>query len=190
VEAKVLEQEDLAVLASLDGLLDLVTDAVVEEGDGLAEELLELLGLSLANAEMGQPRELRQTSSAADGTYDRGKRVLLDLVAVGAAEVRHQDDRGGACRQWMSPVSGSFTWPSIDASARESHAPCSMACLMVGRAATIRCAEGKEAGRGQPEPRLVSGLSQSSLGRRPLTAGLVISPVDLSWGTLKSERAR
>lgn len=45
VESEVFEEEDLSVLAVLDSLLDLVSDAVVEEGDGRAEELLELLGL-------------------------------------------------------------------------------------------------------------------------------------------------
>lgn len=45
MESEVLEEEDLSVLAVLDSLLDLVSDAVVEEGDGRAEELLELLGL-------------------------------------------------------------------------------------------------------------------------------------------------
>lgn len=45
MEAEVLEQEDLTVLAVLDGLLNLTADAVVEERNGLAEELLKLLGL-------------------------------------------------------------------------------------------------------------------------------------------------
>jgi hypothetical protein len=48
VEPQVLEQEDLAVLGVLDGVLDLFSDTVREEGDGLREEFFKLGGLGLS----------------------------------------------------------------------------------------------------------------------------------------------
>jgi hypothetical protein len=53
VEPEVLEEEDLAVLAVLNSLLGGVSDAVVEEGDGLGEELLKLLGLFVYTSTCG-----------------------------------------------------------------------------------------------------------------------------------------
>lgn len=66
VEAEVLQEDNLAVLGLGDVLLGLLSDAVLEEGDGLGDERLELLG-------------------------DGSERVLVDDVTVGAAEVRHED---------------------------------------------------------------------------------------------------
>lgn len=66
VEPQVLQQDHLAVLCLGDLLLDLGADTVIEESDGLAEQLGEL-GL--------------------DGL----ERVLLDLLAVGSAEMGGQD---------------------------------------------------------------------------------------------------
>jgi hypothetical protein len=72
VEPQVLKEEDAALLGLSDGLLRLGTDAVREEGDGLVrEETLEF---------------------GSDGLEG----VLLDDFAVGAAEVRGEDDRVGA----------------------------------------------------------------------------------------------
>lgn len=71
VEAEVLKQDDLATGGAVDGLLDLGADAVLSEGDGLAEQL-------------GQ-----------DGD-DGLKAVLLVDLAVRTAEVGHQDDGLGA----------------------------------------------------------------------------------------------
>lgn len=49
VESQVLEQEDLAVLAVGNGLLNLGANTVRKEGDGLGEEFLELGGLLTGN---------------------------------------------------------------------------------------------------------------------------------------------
>lgn len=74
VVTQVLEQDDLATLGSLAGLLDLLTNTVVEEFDGLTEQLLNLLG-------------------------NRSQGVLgLDLT-VGATQVGHQDDALGTLLQ-------------------------------------------------------------------------------------------
>ena len=71
MEAEVLKEEDLAVLAGENGLLDVLSDAVVEEGDGAAEELAQFL-------------------------RDGLERVLGAGGAVGATKVGHEDDRLGA----------------------------------------------------------------------------------------------
>lgn len=71
MEAEVLKEDDLAVAGLLDVLLNLGADAVVQEGNGLRELLLELLG-------------------------DGSKRVLGVLLAIGTAEVGHEDDGGRA----------------------------------------------------------------------------------------------
>lgn len=71
VVTEVLEQNDRASSRVGAGLLDLGADAVVEESDVGVEQLLELLGNGL-------------------------QRVLLNTLAVGTAEVRHQDDALGA----------------------------------------------------------------------------------------------
>jgi hypothetical protein len=67
VEAEVLEEDDLAVLGAVHGLLDLLADAVVCESHALAEELLEL-------------------------GNNRLEAVLLVGLAIRAAEVGHEDD--------------------------------------------------------------------------------------------------
>jgi hypothetical protein len=72
VEPKVLEEEHLAVLAGEDGLLDFVTDAVGQEGNVALEQLGELGG-------------------------DGFEGVLGAGLAVGAAEMRHEDDRLCTC---------------------------------------------------------------------------------------------
>ena len=54
VESEVLEEEDLAVLAVLDGLLGLGTDTVREESDGLAEQLGELVGLQRSSESVSE----------------------------------------------------------------------------------------------------------------------------------------
>lgn len=76
----------------------------------------------------------------------------------------------------------------------EWDAPLSMACLMVGRAATIRCERyvqeemtgtlGQAGSEGASVSLNPGNRSEIDSNRR--TAGLVIAPVDLSWGTLKS----
>lgn len=71
VEAEVLEEHNGAIVSLGDNVLDLGADAVGGEGDGLAEQLLEL-------RDDGLERVL-----GVDGT-------------VGAAEVGHEDDRLGA----------------------------------------------------------------------------------------------
>ena len=71
VETKVLQQDHLTVARGVDRVLDLLADAVLGEDDGLAQQLLEL-GL------------------------DRLQAVLGVDLAVGTAEVRHEDDRLGA----------------------------------------------------------------------------------------------
>lgn len=71
VESEVLEENDLTVLGVGNLLLDLGADTVVEEDDGLAEQLGEL-GL------------------------DRLQGVLLNSLAVGSAEMRGEDDSLGA----------------------------------------------------------------------------------------------
>lgn len=100
VEAEVLKEEDLSVLALVDSLGDVVTNAVGEELDVLAKKLLKLLG-------------------------DRLEGELFLLCAIGAAEVRHENDRLGTCASDLRPK------PVYDL-------PLSMAYLMVGRAAWIR----------------------------------------------------
>lgn len=47
VEPQVLEEEDLSILAVLDSLLGLGSNAVGKEGDRLGKELLKLLGLEV-----------------------------------------------------------------------------------------------------------------------------------------------
>ena len=69
VEAEILEEEDLAGLERGGGGLGRGADAVVGEGDGATQEALELGG---------------------DGT----ERELVDALAVGTAQVGHQDDAG------------------------------------------------------------------------------------------------
>ena len=71
METQVLEENDTAVLGVVDGLLDLGADTVVGEGDLLADELLELSNNGL-------------------------QRVLLVDLAVGTAEVGHEDNGLGA----------------------------------------------------------------------------------------------
>ena len=69
VEAEVLEQQDLAGLERGGGGLGDGADAILGEGDGAAQQALELGG-------------------------DGAQRELVDALAVGTAEVRHQDDAG------------------------------------------------------------------------------------------------
>lgn len=71
VEAQVLKENDLTTGGLVDSLLDLLADAVFREDDALAEQLLEL---------------------GNDGL----QAVLGVLLAVGAAEVGHEDNRLGA----------------------------------------------------------------------------------------------
>jgi len=71
VESEVLKENDGAILSLVDDLLNLGTDTVGGEGDLLAQELLEL-------------------------GNNRLEGVLLVGRAVGAAEVRHEDDGLGA----------------------------------------------------------------------------------------------
>ena len=77
VEAEVLEQDDGALGGVFDGLLDLRADAVREEDDVLAAELL------------------------AEFCGDGLERVFFVYLAVGAAEVGHEDD---GCGTWVSHV--------------------------------------------------------------------------------------
>jgi hypothetical protein len=71
VEAQVLQKDDLAVAGAVDGLLDLLADAVVGESHALAEELFEL-------------------------GNNRLEAVLLVGLSVRAAKVRHEDDSLGS----------------------------------------------------------------------------------------------
>lgn len=71
VETQVLEENDAAIGGAVDDLLDLGADTVVGEGDLLADELLKLSNNGL-------------------------QRVLLVDLAVGAAQVGHEDDGLGA----------------------------------------------------------------------------------------------
>jgi hypothetical protein len=71
VETQVLEEDNATVLGVVDSLLDLGADAVVGEGDLLADELLELSNNGL-------------------------QRVLLVDLAVGTTEVGHEDNSLGA----------------------------------------------------------------------------------------------
>lgn len=70
METEVLQENDLATSSSVDGLLDLGTNTVVQELDLIAEKLLEL-------------------------GNNGSKRVLLVDRAVGTAEVGHEDDSLG-----------------------------------------------------------------------------------------------
>lgn len=71
VETEVLKENDRAVVSGGDGFFDLGAHAVVEEDDGLADEFREFVGDGL------------------EGVFG------VDL-AIGAAEVGHQDDLGSA----------------------------------------------------------------------------------------------
>jgi hypothetical protein len=71
VEAQVLEKNDLAAGGLVDGLLDFLADAVLSEDDFAAEQLLEL--------------------------WDNRLQAVLGVgLAVGTAEVGHEDDSLGA----------------------------------------------------------------------------------------------
>jgi hypothetical protein len=71
VEAQVLEKNDLAAGRLVDGLLDFLADAVLSEDDIAAEQLLEL--------------------------WDNRLQAVLGVgLAVGTAEVGHEDDSLGA----------------------------------------------------------------------------------------------
>lgn len=71
MESQILQQHHLSLLRAINDLLDLVTDTIRCESDLLAEQLLELRN-------------------------DWGQGVFLVLLAVWAAQVRHQDDGLGA----------------------------------------------------------------------------------------------
>lgn len=71
MEAQVLQQDDLAAGGLVDGLLDLRTDTVLGEDNALAELLLEL-------------------------GHDGLQGVLGVGLAIGTAQVGHQDDGLGA----------------------------------------------------------------------------------------------
>lgn len=115
VEAQVLEEEDVAVLGRGDRLLRVGADALGQERDRLArEEALEL---------------------GSDGL----ERVLLDGGAVGAAEVRHEDDRLGALVNCV-----------LDGRERSSDALCECECeATCGKGGRTKegCEGGEEEGR-------------------------------------------
>lgn len=71
MESQVLQQDNLAAASLVDSLLDLLANAVLREGDLLAQLLLEL-------------------------GHDGLQRVLGVALAVGTAEVGHEDDGFGA----------------------------------------------------------------------------------------------
>jgi hypothetical protein len=73
VESEVLEQKDLTVLSTLDGLLDVLSHTVVKEGNVLLEQLRELVSYWLEG-------------------------VLGVGGSVGSTEVRHEDDGLGTWR--------------------------------------------------------------------------------------------
>jgi len=73
VEAQVLKKDDLATLGGGADSLDLLTDTVIEELDILVEKGRQLLG-------------------------DGGQAVLLDLLAIRATEMAHQDNGSSTYR--------------------------------------------------------------------------------------------
>jgi hypothetical protein len=102
VEPQVLQQEDLSVLAVLDLLLDLGTDTVREESDGLGEEFGQLVGLCSKRKQTDE-RVVWEISEY-QITYDRLQAVLLNLVTVRSSEVGHENDGSGTCNCEVSAL--------------------------------------------------------------------------------------
>jgi hypothetical protein len=142
VETEVLKEEHLAVLAGENRRLDLLTDTVGEEGHVPLEQL----------GELGR-----------DGL----ERVLLVGLAVGAAEMGHEDDGFGAWQRSVRAAERRVKDDSTRLTLVES-------ILDGGEGGDDALCTGQYGvTRGPKEVR-----GETSAG---LTAGLVISPVFLSW---------
>jgi hypothetical protein len=99
VEAEVLKKDDLSVLGVVDGLLDLLADAVICESNALAEKLLKLgnnrletvlrVRLAIRAAKVGHKDD--GLSSVLDGMFDCGKSTG-DALVVGDVLVRVERD--------------------------------------------------------------------------------------------------